>query len=241
LTKGLCHAGEARGDRRRSPPAESYSPQPLTRPHPGLKDHRVDPCGQRWILWTRFPLTGVGYRRKWTSLRGLFSHLLLVRDRDSGGHIEHFARTRRSRRRSRHPERHSAVVAALGTHPGALASPDLGRRVSLWHRSEESGSTWADESRRSVQQCEVQKIQFAILVRDPPLKHHAARAGNSEQIAIPRTALGSDRSGRRYDLLDGSSKVARREVRLSRATGVADGPHVRGVALSTKRIVGDAV
>jgi hypothetical protein len=77
----------------------------------------------------------------------------------------------------------------------------------------------------------VQKIQFAILVRDPPLKHHAARAGNSEQIAIPRTALGSDRSGRRYDLLDGSSKVARREVRLSRATGVADGPHVRGVAL----------
>lgn len=56
---------------------------------------------------------------------------IAARDRDSGGHIEHFARTRRSRRRSRHPERHSAVVAALGTHPGALASPDLGRRVSL--------------------------------------------------------------------------------------------------------------
>ena len=65
-----------------------------------------------------------------------------------------------------------------------LSLPLWGLILALWHlltsgggypehRSEESSSTWADESRRSVQQCEVQKIQFAILERDPLLKQHS--------------------------------------------------------------------
>jgi hypothetical protein len=69
-----------------------------------------------------------------------------------------------------------------------LSLPLWGLILALWlllTRAEESSSMWADESRRSVQQCEVQKIQFAILERDPPLKHYSTPTRHCEQIPIP--------------------------------------------------------
>ena len=77
-----------------------------------------------------------------------------------------------------------------------LSLPLWGLILALWHLltsgggSEESSSMWADESRRSVQQCEVQKIQLAILERDPPLKHYSTPTRHCEQIPIPSRLRG---------------------------------------------------